>query len=228
MGTSSSYRAPAKPRWNAFLAALTSGAPLERVRSELFNAGNEWEEALAGPAVASFATTLVALYDDFPGRIAATDRPDLVVMGLVAEAKAASADAGFTPALAVAERAFLRLIISTVDGLLPTPGEPSVALAERWREARGSTPAGLVAEFVGELVGQLAKHVVDREAGRLATTGAGIHSNQLAAKLAAAATEVGRSAAAEHLAGQALTTDTWPALVHRAFDEGRAIPTQNP
>ncbi len=69
MGTSTSYRAPPTPRWNAFIAALTSGAPLDRLRSELFNAGNEWELALAAPAIASYAITVNELYEGFPSRL---------------------------------------------------------------------------------------------------------------------------------------------------------------
>src|SRR5687767_6558413 len=43
VGTSSSFRAPERPRWSAFIAALVSEAPIERIRSELFNAGSDWQ-----------------------------------------------------------------------------------------------------------------------------------------------------------------------------------------
>lgn len=46
MGTSTSFRAPSVPRWQAFTTALQLGLALERVQSELFNAGREWEDAL--------------------------------------------------------------------------------------------------------------------------------------------------------------------------------------
>ena len=59
MGTSASFRAPATPRWQAFTTALQTGQPLERVQSELFNAGAEWERELGAPAVAAYAVALL-------------------------------------------------------------------------------------------------------------------------------------------------------------------------
>lgn len=225
MGTSTSYRAPSTPRWNAFIAALTGGAPLDRLRSELFNAGNEWELALAAPAIASYAMTVNELYEGFPGRLEAVQRLDEGVVNIIADARASSANAGFSPALPVAERALARLIIEALDGIA-SPAASTGALADRWREARGDSANALVAKFAGQVVSQYARHVIDREAGRLAVALPQVRSSALSSSLAAAAAELTESAANQHLANRTLTVSGWSTLLHRAFATGRALPAK--
>ena len=235
MGTSSSYRAPATPRWNAFLAALSSGdSSIDRIRSELFNAGDEWEAALASPAVASYAKTLLRLFDELPARFAESQRPDLGIVAIAAEARAASETEGFSPAVAVAERALLRILIAGVNGV--QDGTPAETIAHTWERSRGSDSNDLLARFVAELVGQFARHVVDREAGRLATqklqnvdNDVRLHqpvAANISATLAMAAEEVAHSVAIEHLTKSQLNADSWATLLHRTFDRGRTLPAQ--
>ena len=235
MGTSSSYRAPPTPRWNAFLAALSSGSSIDRIRSELFNAGDEWEEALASPAIASYAATLLRLFDELPARFTESQRPDLGLVAIAADARAASEAAGFSPGVAVAERALLRMVIAGVNGVHDS-GTPAETIAHSWESSRGSDPNSLVARFVGELVSQFARHVVDREAGRLATekllqvdADVPVHrpvARDISAALAMAAEEVAHSVAIEYLATNRLDADSWATLLHRTFDRGRTLPAQ--
>jgi len=185
----------------------------------LFNAGNEWEQALAGPAIASYATSVVDLYANLPARIEGAERPDLTIVGIVAEAKEQSTTAGFSPAIAVAERALLRLILATGNGLT----QPSAsAFGDRWREARGPTPNALVARFTGELFSEYAQHVVDREAGRLAARQQSV--SETAAALAGAVHEIAQSVARRRLGTRPITPGAWSSMLHEAFIEGRALP----
>lgn len=220
MGTSSSFRAPERPRWSAFIAALMSEAPIERIRSELFNAGSDWQAELATPAVASFAQALTRLHAELPERLAQTDRADAVLATVVAEARHSSMETGFSAASALAERAFARLLLATVQGATDDPG----AASARWESARGSA-GELVAKYVGEVLGQYARHVTDREAGRLVgeNLGAAV-SSRLSEDLAERAASIGRSVAADVLQGGSDVSVAWSQVVDRAFEVGRSLP----
>lgn len=223
MGTSTSYRSPAKPRWQAFVAALSSGTSIDRIRSEMFNAGDEWEEALAAPAVASFVDSLVTLYGDFPERVAGKERPDDAVMSLISDAKQASHDVGFSAAFAVAERAFARLLLSIIEGVGDSPDIG--AIVERWRIHRGADSREIVVSYAGELFAQYARHVVDREAGRLARRDLQVDmSSVIAIALAGRAQEIGRRTAADLFHFEAPLGEVWASLVAEGFSRGRALP----
>lgn len=221
MGTSSSYRAPERPRWRAFIAALTSDASIERVRSELFNAGTEWQEALASPAIAVFAETVERLHRELPARLAEADRVDVTLGTVITEARHASLDVGFSPANAIAERALARLLLSTLEGISNDPG----GAGEQWKSARGSAPGDLVAKYAGEVLGQYARHVTDREAGRLASQGVGADASaQLVEGLAERATALGVAVATDTLRGTTDVSGQWADVVARAFEAGRTLP----
>lgn len=218
MGTSASYRAPATPRWSAFVSALSSDQPLERVRSELFNAGEEWKQALASPAVATFALAAERSFDEMPSRLAETRSVADAVRECISEARAASRDAGFSPATPVAERAFARLLLATVGG-----ADSPTRAAEQWLENRGASAAEAVSRYFGEVLGQFAAHVADREAGRLAERGIGARaSSGRSAELAGSAREI-----ASLVSSRVSSTDTtarWDRLVSAAFEAGGALP----
>jgi len=222
MGTSASYRAPARPRWQAFVAALTQGAPVDRVRSELFNAGaDEWQSEISTSAVATFAEAVARLYDDMPRRLLQGDRADVVLADIVAETRHASGQAGFSAASAIAERAFARLLLSTAQGA----ADDAVATSARWTAARGDAPGELVARYVGEVLGQYARHVSDREAGTLAARQIGsAASAQLTESLADRASSIGASTAAEALRGVGDVSSAWASVVTLVFEAGRQIP----
>lgn len=221
MGTSSSYRAPERPRWHGFLAALTSDAPIERVRSELFNAGTDWQTEIASPAVATFAEAIARLHAEMPERLAQTGQADVAIGAVIAEARHASMQAGFSAASAIAERAFARLLLTTVQGVADDPGNAG----ERWRAGRGSAPAELVAKYVGEVLGQYARHVTDREAGRLVGQRLGAEASaQISESLAERAAAIGTAAATDALRAPGDISAGWAQLVNRAFEAGRALP----
>jgi hypothetical protein len=197
-----------------------SEAPIERVRSELFNAGSDWQQELASPAVAAFAAALTRLYVELPERLARSERADSVLAAAVAEARHASMEVGFSGASALAERAFARLLLGTTQGATDDPA----AVGTRWEAARGSA-GDLVARYVGEIFGQYARHVTDREAGRLVGENIGAAaSSRLSDDLAERAASIGRSVAAEVLQGGTDVAASWSQVVNRAFDVGRSLP----
>jgi hypothetical protein len=225
MGTSTSFRAPSVPRWQAFATALQRGLPLDRVRSELFNAGQEWEQALAAPAVAAFAVALTTAYEELPQRLRSGERPEQALLQLAAEARAASDLEAGTPALALAERAFTALLTRTTAGETSLSQTASEAAAERFAAARGQ-PGELVAAYVGELLGQYARHVTAREAGRLTEgpDGLGVGATRrLTRQLAAVAREVAADLPAPPTDAAAVR-ERWPVLVRTAFARGRRLP----
>ncbi|MGB0097224.1 MAG: hypothetical protein WBP81_32370, partial [Solirubrobacteraceae bacterium] len=107
MGTSTSFRAPSAPRWQAFTTALQQGLPFERVQSELFNAGRDWEDALCAPAVAAFAVAVIDAHATLSERLSASDRPEHAIQQALGEARAASQAEPASSASALAERAFV-------------------------------------------------------------------------------------------------------------------------
>jgi hypothetical protein len=231
MGTSVSFRAPAVPRWQAFTAALQAQLPLERIQSELFNAGWEWEEHLGAPAVASYAVAFLDAYDTLPQRLRQADRPELALQRLVAEARAASAAEPPSAASAIAERAFASLLTRAIAGGESLAQATPEEAADRFAASRG-TPAELLSGYVGELLGQYARHVTAREAGRL-TAGVGEQALTVAATrrltrtIAAAAERVGREAAPPLPEREALRA-AWRPMIRDAFARGRRLPGQHP
>jgi hypothetical protein len=219
MGTSTSYRAPSTPRWSAFVASLAGDAPLDRVRSELFNAGNEWQDALASAAVASFAGAVERLFGEMPQRLRTAESPTVAVSVALAEARAASHEAGFSPATPVAERALARLLLGTLAGA----EAPSVA-ADTWIANRGPDTHVAVGRYLGEVLRQYAQHVTEREAGRLAERGVGASATAtLARDLATSAESI--SALVATTGGPEESGDVrWQRWVAAAFESGRAIP----
>lgn len=225
MGTSTSFRSPPRPRWSAFLAALLSGAPIERTRSELFNAGEDWQRALASPGIASYAKGLHALYDELPTRLAENVPPEVSIGGIIAKARHESLNVGFSPASSLADRAFARVLISRTGGLAEVGLAAPNAMAARWVASRGDHPEELVAQFLGEVLGQFARHVTDREAGRLISSNRGAQeSARLSDALADRAFEIGTAAGRRAMASGVQVDAAWDGLVADAFSVGRELP----
>lgn len=165
MGTSTSFRSPPVTRWRAFTTALTSGASVERVRSELFNAGNEWEHALASDAVAAYAATILDLYNSLPDQLRSGERPEDVLQAVASAAKTDRHVETGSAAEAMAERAFIRLLMRTSGGGDSLSQLTSRQAAQQFVAQRG-TPGRLVSEYLAELLGQYARHATAREAVR--------------------------------------------------------------
>jgi hypothetical protein len=225
MGTSASFRAPLVPRWQAFTAALQQSLPLERVQSELFNAGRDWEEALCAPAVAAFAVAIIDAHATLPERLSVSSRPEQAIQEVLGEARTASESEGGSPASALAERAFVALITRAAGGDAPLAAAYPLDVAARFAAERG-TPSDLVSRYVGELLGQYARHVTARESGRLTEGERGLTVSQtraLTRELAAAAGEIGRSTPVAADNADAVRA-SWEALVRDAFSRGRQLP----
>jgi len=225
VGTSASFRAPNTPRWQAFAIALQTGQPIERLQSELFNAGTDWEWELGAPAVAAYAVALLAAHAELPDRIRAAERPELALQAIAADARSASETLPGSAAGAIAERAFVGLLTRVTAGDAPLSQTPSEQAAERFSAARG-TPADLVASYVGSLLGQYARHVTAREAGRLTEgeDGLGVaDTRRLTRSLATAAERVGREARPAATDGDAIR-QAWRPLISEAFARGRRLP----
>jgi hypothetical protein len=125
MGTSASFRAPAVPRWQAFTTALQQGLPLERVQSELFNAGREWEQALSAPAVAVFAAAIIEAHGSLPELLRTSERPEQAIQRALGAARIARESEAGSSANALAERAFVAVLTRATAGSprwpAPTP-----------------------------------------------------------------------------------------------------------
>jgi hypothetical protein len=225
MGTSVSFRAPAVPRWQAFTTALQTGLPFERVQSELFNAGREWEGELSGPAVAAYAIAVLDAHETLSDRLRRQARPEHALAQLAAEARAASEAEAGSAASTMAERAFLGMLTQLTAGDTPLSEARPDSAAERFNAARG-TKAELVSLYVAELLSQYARHVVAREAGRLTEGEQGLtvaDTRRLTRKLARHAGEVGGESRPTSQDRAAIRAE-WATLVRDAFARGRHLP----
>ena len=224
MGTSASFRAPNTPRWQAFTTALQAGAPLERLQSELFNAGADWERELSAPTVAAYAVAVLRPTPGLPSAYA-PQSGGAGAPGAIADARAASEALPGTAAGALAERAFLGLLTRVTSGEKPLSQAAPEQAAAYFAAARG-TPDELVAGYVGELLGQYARHVTAREAGRLTEGDGGLGvagTRRLTRSLAAAAERVGREARPAATDADAVR-QSWRLLISEAFARGRQLP----
>jgi len=219
VGTSTSFRAPRRPRWAAFVAAAVAQEPLDRVRSELFNAGDLWEEALGSAPISSYAASVASLFESF-GETVEANSPIEAVEAALRIAREDASRQGFSPALPVADRALHRLVLQ----LIPVTA-PSAEAHRYWIEARGPDAAALVGRFSGEVFAEYARHVVDREAGRLVQAKHRVAASaELSQSLAELAGGIGRGAAAAVLSGSEPVGESWPRVIARGFARGRVLP----
>ena len=228
MGTSTSFRSPPVTRWRAFTAALTSGASIERIRSELFNAGNEWESALASDAVAAYAVLILDLYTSLPDQLRSGEHPEDVLRAVASAAKTERQVETGGAAEAMAERAFVRLLMRTSGGGDSLSQLTSSAAAQQFVAQRG-TPNRFVSEYLAELLGQYARHATAREAGRIteAVPGAKISdTRRITREVAKAAADVGSQVELASVTGPAVRSN-WASLVAEAFAKGRQLPDVN-
>jgi hypothetical protein len=224
MGTSTSFRSPPVTRWRAFTTALTSGASIERVRSELFNAGNEWETALASDAVAAYAALLLDLYNSMPDRLRSGERPEGVLQAVATAAKTDRLVETGSAAEAMAERAFVRLLMRTSGGGGSLSQLTSSEAAQQFVAQRG-TPNRFVSEYLAELLGQYARHATAREAGRIteAVPEAKVSdTRRLTREIAIAAAKVGSQVEVDGTTLPAIRNN-WASLVAEAFAKGTRV-----
>src|SRR3954453_18940513 len=108
VGTSVSFRSPNTPRWQAFRGSLETSESLDRIRSELFNAGESWGQEFASEAIAPFVRGLIRAYDTLGDALREVERPEGALLPIVREARAEAVAAGAPASLAIAERALTR------------------------------------------------------------------------------------------------------------------------
>lgn len=225
MGTSSSFRAPNRPKWNAFNASLTGGESAGRIVSEMFNASEEWEDALSSPAIAVFAEAIAGLFDDLPAMLGEGEPAEALVQRIADGAMVASMDAGFSPAFSMAQRTLIRVLVKHFDGL----SEVSTAdLPNRWLQGRGASPGSLTANYLSELTTQFARYAVDREAGRLSITlqqWSPESQRALSESVSSIAGALARRIALEMFGSSKPNPRSWSSVVHQVFAAGREIPS---
>lgn len=225
MGTSTSYRAPSVPRWQAFVVAFQQRLPLERVRSELFNAGDEWENALAAAGVGEFAAAIVQAWETLPNRLQEQERPEVAILALATEARNAAAHEEPTAALALAERAFTATLTHTASGDEALSARTSESAAAEFTRARAA-PQHLVGAYLQELLGQYARHVAARETGTLTEGSTPMRVGEIRPLIRDLAKSA--EAAVEGVSDPGNTPDEvktrWANLVRDAFAHGRALP----
>ena len=168
MGTSRSFRSPASPRWKSVLGHIATDDPQELIRAELFNAGvlDGWNAEFGRPGISVYVEALVAAHASLGDALREAARPQDVVEQLVSETRQRALRTDAAPALAIAERALTRTLLSTVrEGAALAMSEPAGA-GDTWERQRG-TPAALVGRFLGEVLHQFTCHVVARDAGQI-------------------------------------------------------------
>lgn len=223
MGTSISFQSPNTPRWRALQGALDSDAPVARIRSELFNAATEsWQQAVASEAIQVYARAIETAYAGIAESLASGTMPVQAMQEAVAEARRASLDVGFSPALAIAERSFLAVIAGGTSGEVSTLDATPEQAAQSWQDFRGDSAAHLVKAFAGELFGQLSLHVVARDTPgmvgieRMPDVSA---ARDLGVRVSADARDV-----VSGIAEDAFASARWASVVSDAFGSARALP----
>ena len=199
---------------------------IERVRSELFNAGNEWERALASPAVAAYAAVLLKLHNSLPNQLRAGERPETVLQDAATAARSDGYAESGSAAEPMAERAFIRLLIKTAGGGASLSQLSPSQAADQFISDRG-TPNHFVSEYLAELLGQYAMHATAREVGRIteAVPATKISDTRRLTRLVAeAASKVGAQVKVEPATEGAVRAN-WPSLVAEAFTKGRELPS---
>jgi hypothetical protein len=225
MGTSTSFRAPHTPRWDAFVFALQSRLPIERVQSELFNAGQDWREALGDQAIARLAESAARIGDDLPKRLEGADRVEQAFSDYARDARYEAEILGHTPAIAMGDRALRAVILRYAVGDLPASERTARNVAERvasTADDRGE----MVVRFLGELLSQYSRHVTAREFGRLTEGEHGLDVREIRAltrQLADVAQQVGWDSP-RPTSDVRRIRDEWADLVTDAFERGSTVP----
>lgn len=221
MGTSSSYRSPPTPRWNAFNRALDAELPVQRIRAQLFLAGeSEWQRALAEPAMSAYAAALLDAHTTLAERLEHAERPGPVIAQVVVEARSALFDDGYSPAATVGERALRAVLIAASQSEVPVADATGAQAAEAWRRNRGD-PGRLLSRFLGTVFGEWAAHVAARDTARLVPERSSAQTRELARALSREVTELASSVPIASPSGR--PGEQWSALVAAVFRKGRQL-----
>lgn len=227
MGTSVSFRSPNTPRWRAVLTAYETADSLERIRSELFNAGEGWSTELASRSLTPYLLALTAAFHDLPAAVQRADRPEIVVRDIVRRARVETLAEGAAPTLAVAERALQHTLVSGLRGDKPLSETSGTEAAAAWQANRGRDPTRLVQRFLGEVLRQFTLHAVSRDAAHLLRSRRADDAAALREVTRALGETAARVAEDVRISVRGLReapADAWAAAVRDAFTAGRRLP----
>jgi hypothetical protein len=220
MGTSISNRSPDTALWRAVQAAYAQGLPDDRVALEIARASRDWQEALTSSSVSEFVVALVEAFGTLERQLRAASSASDVVREAVEDARSRALLAGGDiSALAIAERAFQRVIVMRARGERPLIDSTPDEAADAWKTKRGPAPHVLVQSFAETLLSQFAEHVVSRDISGLvgletipAAQAATEYTDRIALRFA--------SRAAAVLAHPSAAHEAWRTAIHRAFASG--------
>jgi hypothetical protein len=190
----------------------------------VFAAGEtEWAPALGEPSLSRFVEALAAAHSELPARFGASERPDVVILDCVRDARRALEAEGFTPAISIAERAMRAVLIRATQGESSLDQLDGEEAAAQWVANRGPDAAALVQSYLGELLSQYTRHVVARDLPRLLGTReiSDVRDLRSATQaLAAEADSVGRSVEFPTRDAEVLAS-RWPELIAAAWARGK-------
>jgi hypothetical protein len=229
MGTSTSYRSPPTPRWKAVQASYRTSASLERTTSELFNAADAegWQSILQGGATRLYAREILALHDGLPAQFQEAETAARGAQAIIDDARIRALDQfGGDAGVAIAERAFARLLIAMLQTDIPLAQASGAEAARAWSRLRPSSGGPLVARYLSEVLRQLVLHLANRDlpahVGTTYTSAA--EARVLSRRLAERAASLVADDEFPRIDGdEAVIEDTWPEAVARAFSRGRSL-----
>jgi hypothetical protein len=225
VGTSTSHRSPSTPRWRPVAVGLAEGLPSDRIRSEIFNAGDDWVGQFTSPAVAAYVETLLESHSLLGESLRSSERPEYAIAALVSDARTRALDlsGGEVAAVAIAERAFSQVVTALVRSDRALADSTPDQAADAWERQRGAVPSDLLRPFLGRVLGQFAAHVVSRDIGE-ATGGEVIRTSrdarEVTAKVAASAAAIAETLPISPTSSSA----DWPAAVRLAFRRAARLP----
>ena len=201
--------------------------PLERLRVSLFLAGEaEWREALGAPALGAFADALLRAHDSLAERFATAEQPAAVVATLVTEARTASFEEAYSPALPVAERALRAVLIKVAQDPVPLADAEGSQAAAAWIQNRGD-PLDLLRSYVGEVFSQWSAHVLSRDAARLCGPNSEISGADIKRLGKDLAAEIAELAVSVPIAEPSQGSHAyWQQVVEATFARGRRVERQ--
>jgi hypothetical protein len=225
MGTSVSFRSPNTPRWQAFRGALETHESVDRVRSELFNAGASWGEDFSNQAIAPFVHGLVHAYDTLEDELGRAVRPEVPVLSIVREARSQAIAAGAPASVAIAERALARTLLGALRQDVPIAESTSQGALETWRANRGRTVAALAQRYLAEVARQFAMHAVSREAATTFPRSQNVGAvRELSRTIGDAAATFATDVRFDEGELRQSPHQAWSAAVRSVFSAGRELP----
>jgi hypothetical protein len=194
--------------------------PLERIRAELFNAGESWVDALTAPGMARFVGAVVAAHAELETSLAQATDTGQALHDWAARARQEAVAQGSPVGAAIGERALVSTLLRTITTSSPLADLRGERAAQAWRETRGE-PATLAQRYLGAVLEQFTRHVVARDMGRLVAEGRSSRdTRELTRKLGRAARDVADALPAR----EATSADAWASYVREAFEHGRTLP----